>query len=67
VYIILAHVPRYYVDRHYDINSLSEMASKAFDRVKFCKLFQELFNLNMSPVIIISNLYINQNLQFKWK
>jgi len=43
------------------------MASKAFDRVKFCKLFQELFNLNMSPVIIISNLYINQNLQFKWK
>ena len=44
-------------------------ASKAFDRVKYCKLFNELLNRNVSPLIlrILSVLYTNQTLQVKWK
>ncbi len=44
-------------------------ASKAFDRVKYCKLFNELLNCNVSPFILrlLSVLYTNQTLQVKWK
>ncbi len=44
-------------------------ASKAFDRVKYCKLFNELLNRNVSPLILrlLSVLYTNQTLQVKWK
>ncbi len=44
-------------------------ASKAFDRVKYCKLFNELLNCNVSPLILrlLSVLYTNQTLQVKWK
>ncbi len=44
-------------------------ASKAFDRVKYCKLFNELLNHNVSPLLLrlLSVLYTNQTLQVKWK
>ncbi len=39
-------------------------ASKTFDRVKYCKLFNELLNRNVSPLILrlLSVLYTNQTL-----
>ncbi len=44
-------------------------ASKAFDRVKYCKLFEQLVARNMSPLVIrlLSVLYTNQTLQVRWK
>ncbi len=44
-------------------------ASKAFDRVKYCKLFEQLVAHNMSPLVIrlLSVLYTNQMLYFRWK
>ncbi len=44
-------------------------ANKAFDRVKYCKPFNELLNHNVSPLILklLSLLYTNQILQVKWK
>ncbi len=39
-------------------------ASKAFDRVKYCKLFNEFLNHNVSPLILrlLSVFYTNQTL-----
>ncbi len=44
-------------------------ASKAFDRVKYCKLFEQLLECNMSPLVLrlLSVLYTNQTLQVRWK
>ncbi len=44
-------------------------ASKAFDRVKYCKLFEQLIARNMSPLVIrlLSVLYTNQMLQVRWQ
>ncbi len=44
-------------------------ASKAFDRVKYCKLFEQLLVHNMSPLVIrlLSVLYTNPMLQVRWK
>ncbi len=44
-------------------------ASKAFDRVKYCKLFNELLNRNVSFLILrlLSVFYTNQTLQVKCK
>ncbi len=43
-------------------------ATKVFDRVKYCKLFNELCKRKMSPLITILLLfmYTNQRLQVKW-
>ena len=44
-------------------------ASKAFDRVKYCKLFEELLNRDISPIVLrlLAVLYTSQTLQVKWK
>ncbi len=44
-------------------------ASKAFDRVKYCKLFEQLITRNISPLVIrlLSVLYTNQTLQVRRK
>ncbi len=43
-------------------------ASKAFDRVKYCKLFNELLKRHVSPVIlrILLYMYTKQSLRVKW-
>jgi hypothetical protein len=43
-------------------------ASKAFDRVKYCKLFEILVNKNMCScyVRLIINMYTTQKLRVKW-
>ncbi len=42
---------------------------KAFDQVKYCKLFQEILNHNVSPMVLrlLSVMHINQTLHVKWK
>ncbi len=45
-------------------------ASETFDRAKYCKLFNELLNRNVSHLYILrllSVLYTNETLQVKWK
>ena len=44
-------------------------ATKAFDRVKFCKLFYELIRRELSPVILrlLLKMYTCQSLKVKWK
>jgi hypothetical protein len=43
-------------------------ASKAFDRLEFCALFEKLRNRNICPLILklILFMYCNQNLVAKW-
>ena len=43
-------------------------ASKAFDRVRYCKLFNELLERNISPVVlrILIYMYMNQTLRVQW-
>ncbi len=44
-------------------------ASKAFDRVQYCKLFNELVNHSISPLVLrlLSNMYTKQKLQVRWE
>ncbi len=44
-------------------------ATKAFDRVKYFKLFIELSNRHMSPLVIrlLMYMYTNQRLQVSWE
>ncbi len=43
-------------------------ASKAFDCVQYCKLFNELVNRNISPLVLrlLLNMYTRQQLQIRW-
>ena len=43
-------------------------ASKAFDRVNYCKLFRELLKREMSPLVsrLLLFMYTNQTLRVKW-
>ncbi len=43
-------------------------ASKAFDHVQYCKLFNELVNRNISPLVLrlLLNMYTQQKLQVRW-
>ncbi len=59
----------YYNFHKTNVQVLMLDASKAFDKVKYCKLFNEILNRNVSPLILrlLSVLYTNQTLQVKWK
>ena len=52
----------YYKSKGGTVYCLSLDASKAFDRVDFCKLFRKLLERNISPIIVrlLINMYINQ-------
>ena len=43
-------------------------ASKAFDRIEYCILFNKLLNRNICPVIVrlLLYMYLNQSLLVKW-
>ena len=36
-------------------------ASKAFDRVRYCKLFNELLERNISPVVLRILIYVHES------
>ena len=42
---------------------------KAFDRVEYVKLFNTLLDRKMCPIVLrlIMNMYLNQEIQVKWK
>ena len=43
-------------------------ASKAFDRVNYCKLFRELLKCDISPIVLrlLLYMYTSQTLRVKW-
>ena len=58
----------YYVHKGSSVYSLVLDATKAFDRVNYCKLFRILLKKNISPFIcrLLLNMYINQKLRVRW-
>ena len=44
-------------------------ATKAFDRVEYCKLFRQLMSRNLPPIVIrlLLNMYINHSTRVSWK
>ncbi len=59
----------YYNLNKTNVHLLLPDTSKAFDWVKYCTLFQERLNHNVSPMVLrlLSVMHINQTLQVKWK
>ena len=58
----------YYNANGSNVYALMLDASKAFDRVKFSKLFRILLNRQMSPLVLrlLFYMYTNQKLQVRW-
>ncbi len=65
-YIVNEIISHYNFNRT-NVHVLMLDASKAFDRVKYCQLFEQLLPHNMSPLVIrlLSVLYTNQMLQVR--
>ena len=49
-----------------DVFVLMLDVSKAFDRVRYCKLFNELLDRDISPVLHRIYMYMNQTLKVLW-
>ncbi len=60
-YVVNETIGHYKFNRT-NVHILMLDASKAFDRVKYCKLFEQLLVCNMSPLVLrfLSVLYTNQ-------
>ncbi len=58
----------YYVHNGNNVYGLLLDASKAFDRVNYCKPFRILINRGFCPMYsrLLLNMYTNQKLRFKW-
>ena len=58
----------YYNFNKSDVGVLLLDASKAFDRVNYCKLFNELLKRNISPVLLrlLLYMYTTQSLRVQW-
>ena len=59
----------YYVNNSSNVYGLMLDASKAFDRVNYCKLFRTLADRNICPMLcrLLLNMYLNQKLRVKWE
>ena len=60
---------QYYNFQHSDVHVLLLDATKAFDRVEYCRLFNLLLERNVSPLVIrlLLFMYTEQSIQVKWK
>ena len=58
----------YYNLKHTNVYCTMLDASKAFDRVNYCKLFKLLLQRNISPLVLrlLVNMYTNQTLRVRW-
>ena len=58
----------YYTFNHTNVYVLMLDATKAFDRVHYCKLFKVMLQRKISPIVIrlLMNMYTGQRLQVKW-
>ena len=67
--LVLKEVVRHYANHNTDVYSCYVDASKAFDRVRFDKLFTLLIARGIPPIILRSllNLYKNQLIRTRWK
>ncbi len=65
---ILNETVSYYNFNHTNVYAVFLNASKAFDHVQYCKLFNELVNHNISPVVLrlLLNMYTKHKLQVRW-
>ena len=64
----LNEVISYYNSKGSDVFAVFLDATKAFDRIIFCKLFRKLLDRNMPPLLLrfLRYMYTNQNLQVRW-
>ena len=58
----------YFVDKNTTVYGLVLDATKAFDRLNYCKLFRVLLSRNINPLIcrLLLNMYLNQTLRVRW-
>ena len=58
----------YYKSKGSDVFVVFLDATKAFERIDFCKLFRKLLDRNMPPLLLrlLLYMYTNQNLQVRW-
>ena len=58
----------YFVNKGSNVYGLVLDATKAFDRINYCKLFRILIERNVCPLIcrLLLNMYTNQTLRVKW-
>ena len=58
----------YFVNKGSNVYGLVLDATKAFDRINYCKLFRILLERNINPLIcrLLLNMYTNQKLRVKW-
>ncbi len=59
----------YYVHNGSNVYGLMLDASKAFDHVNYCKLFQIVLEKKLCPLYcrLLLNMYINQKLRVRWE
>lgn len=65
---VLQETVAFYNYNHTNVYTLLLDASKAFDRVQYCKLFDKLIERNMSPLVLrlLLYMYTNQQLMVQW-
>ena len=66
--MILKETTAYYVNNGSSVFSVFLDATKAFDRVHYCKLFEVLITRNIPPVFLrlLLNMYISHIMQIMW-
>ncbi len=66
---ILNETVSYYNFNRVNVYAVFLDASKAFDCVQYCKLFNELVSCNTSPLVLrlLLNMYTKQKVQVRWE
>ena len=66
--LVFKETIQYYTNEHSNVYSVLIDATKAFDRVNFCKLFSKLLDREMPKQVLMMllNLYTNQIVRVSW-